>query len=228
MYNNYRMNSHMRKLRPKLEQRRQIALVLSSSPYGLLEPLNRVPQSKRTQKLLELVRTLQEIERIEATFAEVERQLSQEPNYATVGPERAPSHMYARANEILSACHWSPRVAPPPNEPHSFTWNARTAQSHWENMFVSWVLNLRAHGDISLIRSCRNCRQWFYAVTNHQTHCSDRCRQHFHSRDKSFKEKRRLYMRRYRKDEKSRNSAATQLLSAYSSGKRATRHHGQI
>jgi predicted nucleic acid-binding Zn ribbon protein len=75
-------------------------------------------------------------------------------------------------------------------------------------MFVFWVLTLRARGDVSLIRCCRNCRQWFYAITNHQTSCSDRCRQQFHSKDKRFKENRRLYMRRYRNAEKERELRA--------------------
>jgi hypothetical protein len=218
----------MRKSQIIREQRKNIALALSNSPDGLLAPLNRVPQSKRGRRLLELVRALQDIEHEEAVLNEVDRQLSEDPNYETAGPVRAPSHMYARANEILSSCYWSPRVLPPPHESHSFTWKARTVQSDWENRFVFWVLNLRTRGDISLIRSCRNCGQWFYAVTNHQSHCSDRCRQQFHSRDRSFKEKRRLYMRRYRKDEKSQNSAATQLIrkgrrSAEAKPPRATR-----
>lgn len=192
----------MRKLR---QQRRQTASALSS-PQGLLSPLNRVPRSKRADELLELVHALQDIEHEEAVLDEVERQLSEEPNYETAGPVRAPSHMYARANAVLSAFHWSPHVAPPPDESHSFTWNARTAESDWENRFVFWVLNQHAKRDTSLIRSCRNCQQWFYAVKSHQAHCSDRCRQHFHSTDKNFKEKRRLYMRRYRKEEQSRYS----------------------
>jgi len=186
-----------------------VALVSSD---GLLAPLNRRPHSRRTRELVELVRTLRKIDRIESVGAEVDRQLSQEPNYEALGPSHAPSHMYARANEILSACQWSPRVARPPNEPYSFTWSARTARSDWENNFVLFVLNLRARGDISRIRSCRNCEHWFYAVTNHQTHCGDRCRQHFHSTSAVFKEKRRLYMKKYRRLEKARDLTFKRFL----------------
>jgi hypothetical protein len=195
-------------LRESQEQRRQRASTLSRSPHGLLAPLNHARQPRRTRDLVDLVRTLQEIERIEIALTWVELQLRKEPNYlADDGPHRAPSRLYAYANEILSTCHWSPRVASPPNESYSFTWNARTEQTDWENRFVLWVLNLRARGDLSLIRCCRNCGQWFYAITNHQTSCSDRCRQQFHSKDKRFKENRRLYMRRYRKAERERESA---------------------
>jgi len=191
----------MRQLR---QQRRQTASALSS-PQGLLSPINRVPRSKRADELLELVHALHDIEHEEAVLNEVEKQLSEDPNYQTAGQVRAPSRLYARANAILSAFHWSPRVAPPPHESHSFTWNARTAESDWQNRFVFWVLNQHAKGNASLIRTCRNCHKWFYAITNHQLHCSDPCRQHFHSTDKKFKEKRRLYMRRFRKEQRSRN-----------------------
>jgi hypothetical protein len=201
----------MRRLRPQLNQRKKTAQALNTSPYGLLVPLNNESKTERTQDLLALLRTLQEIERLEDIAAEVDGQLSQDPNYVGAG-HRAPSRLYVQANTILSACNWSPRVAPPPNELHSFTWEARTTQSDCEKKFVYWILNLRATGDISRIRSCRNCRQWFYAVTNHQIHCGDRCRQQFLSRDKGFKEKRRLYMRQHRKREKLRNAAAKQLL----------------
>jgi hypothetical protein len=69
------------------------------------------------------------------------------------------------------------------------------------------VRNSRASGNISMIRSCRNCQRWFYAITNHQAYCIDSCRQQFHSRDLGFKEKRRLYMRWYRNDKKKRELA---------------------
>ena len=207
----------MRRLHTQREQRRRIALAVRSSPHGILAPLNLVTQSKRTQQLITLVRTLQEIERVEGVFAEVDRQLRQGANYVSVGPERAPSRLYAQANEILSVCHWSPCVAPLPNELNSFKWEARTRESEWNNKFVHWVLKLRAQGDISRIRNCRNCGQWFYAVTDHQAFCDDRCRQQFHSRDKRFKEKRRLYMRRYRKQEKSQDLKAAQMVKRGSS-----------
>ena len=200
------MKSLLRKLRTNKRQREGIAAALSRSPDGLLVPLNRAPRSRRTKELLELVLILQKIEHREAMLAEVERQLSEDPNYGPTGIEYAPSEMYAQANQILLACHWSPCVGRQPDG-DLFTWRARSTRADWENSFVMWVLRLRARGDISLIRSCRNCEQWFYAVTNHQTYCSDRCRQQFHSRDESFKVKRRLYMRRFRKNEKSKNLA---------------------
>jgi len=197
----------MRKLQTSHEERKRVAFVLSNGPDGLLAPLNRVPHSKRVRRVIELVRALQTIEHEEAVLNEVERQLSEDPNYKTAVPVRAPSYMYARANEILSTYQWRPTVLPPPHPPNSFSGKVRTAHSFWENNFVFWVLNQRASGNISLIRSCRNCRQWFYAITNHQAYCMDSCRQQFHSRDLRFKEKRRLYMRRYRNNKEKRELA---------------------
>jgi hypothetical protein len=199
------MRLRLRKLRSR-RQRRQIAAVLVS-PEGLLAPLNRARQSQRTKELVELLRNLQEIWRLEAAEVEVERLSSQELDHDPVGARRAHRDLYVRANEILSRCHWSPRVSGPPNLPFGFAWNARREQSDWENRFVFWMLNQRASGEISLVRACRNCGRWFYAATNHQTYCGDRCRQQFHSRDQRFKEQRRLYMRRYRAMDKARQAA---------------------
>ena len=197
----------MRKLHAKRKEKKRVAFGLSAPPDGLLSPLNRVPRSKRVWRVIELLRALQAIEHEEAVLNEVERQLLEEPNYESAGPVRAPSHMYARANEIFSVYRWRPVVSPRPHARNSFSWKARTLHSDWENNFVYWALQQRANGDISLIRNCLNCQRWFYAVTKHQTYCVDRCRQQFHSRDNRFKEQRRLYMRRYRKNAEKREFA---------------------
>jgi len=193
------------------KKRHQIALALNRG-FGILVPLNKKPPSERTRKLEELVRILREIERVEGVHAAVEMQLRQDRDYLPSEFEGAPNHAYAKANEILAHFHWSPRVASPPNQAYSFTWRARTRRTDWENKFVFWLLNLRARGDVCLLRNCRNCRIWFYAVTNHQAYCTNRCRQQFHSRDMGFKDNRRLYMRSYRKKEKLRDLAALQSV----------------
>lgn len=186
-------------------KRQRVALALTTGE-GLLVRLNCASPPKRTRELVELVRTLREIMTRE-TAAEAEGQ----PVGDRINESRL---LYRRANELLSACHWSPRIWPLwPDQPRDYmAWNARTEQSDWGNRFVLWILRVLAQGDILRIRTCRNCHRWFYAVTNHQTHCSDRCRQHLHSRNVSFKEKRRLYMRRYREAEKSRHLVAKKLL----------------
>ena len=195
----------MRRLR---EKRLRVARAVGSE-VGILAPVNRLPRSKRTRELLELVQILQEIERVEVGLKEVQKQTSQNRKRGTLDAF-APIHMYTNANHILSACRWSPRISHSRSRPNSFAWNAKTEKVDWENGFVFWILNLRASGEISLIRCCRNCGKWFYSVTSHQRYCSDRCRQQFHSKDKNFKDQRRLYMRRYRKDQRAQDKAAAE------------------
>lgn len=143
---------------------------------------------------------LQKIDRWLAVDGEVDRQLSQEPNYESTGPTPAPRELYIRANEILSKYHWTPRVRRPADM--SFSWNSKTEQSDWENRFVYWIFNQLKEGELARVRSCRDCGKWFYAVTNHQAYCNNRCRQHQQTASQAFKEKRRLYMKRYRKLQK--------------------------
>jgi hypothetical protein len=193
------MTLQTRKLRTSMDQRRRTAKVLIS-PEGLLAPINRKAPSKRTVELIELLRTVQKIDRWIAVDAYVDWQLSQEPNYGPAGPTPAPRELYVRANEILSKYHWSPRVGRPADM--SFSWSGRTEQSDWENRFVYWIFNLLRNGELTRLKSCRDCGKWFYAVTNHQGYCNNRCRQHQHAANQGFKEKRRLYMKRYRQLQK--------------------------
>lgn len=192
------------------KQRRQSAKVLTG-PAGLLSPLNTCPHNGRTKQLIALVHVLQKIENDEACV-ERERQLSKKPAKATSGFLSLTYSLYQTANSILSVCHWSPRVSPPPNPSHRFTWTASTETIDWENSFVWWVLGLRSRREISLIRVCPTCRKWFLACTNHQVYCSDRCRQKFHATSRDFKEKRRLYMRRFRAIQKLREARAKELV----------------
>jgi hypothetical protein len=76
-----------RNLRTELQQRHDTASKLRSSPHGLLAPLNRMPQSKRTQQLIELVRTLHQIEVIQANLADSKY-------HGNVYPEDAPYEWY--------------------------------------------------------------------------------------------------------------------------------------
>jgi hypothetical protein len=174
-------------------------------------PLNHWPYSRRTEELKELVRTLQKIE-IDEVRIERECQLSRKPVNKTPG-SLSPAHLlYGRANKILSACQWSPRIHRPPDRSFGFIWEAGTERDDWENSFVWWLLGLRARREISLIRICPTCENWFFACTNHQIYCSDRCRQQSHAMSLSFKEKRRLYMRHFRANEKARDAKTAEVL----------------
>lgn len=188
-----------RKLRASTNERRKTAEILIS-PEGLLAPINRKAPSKRTVELIELLRTLQKIDRWIAVDREVDRQLSQIPSYESTGPTPPADELYRRANEILSKYHWTPVVRDP--AVMEFRWNRKTEQSEWENSFVFWIFNLLTEGELARLRSCRDCGKWFYAVTNHQAYCNNRCRQHQQTVGPRFKEKRRLYMKKYRKLQK--------------------------
>jgi hypothetical protein len=190
-----------RKLRTFTNERRRTAEILTSA-QGLLVPINRKSRSSRTVELIELLQTLQKIDGWIAVDGKVDRLLSQEPNYESSGPTPAPQELYVRANEILSKYHWTPRVRRPADI--SFSWNCKTERADWENSFVYWIFTLLKEGELSRIRSCRDCGKWFYAVTNHQAYCNNRCRQHQQATGRGFKEKRRLYMKKYRKLQKKR------------------------
>jgi hypothetical protein len=55
------------------------------------------------------------------------------------------------------------------------------------------------------IRRCLECRRWFFAITEHQKYCGDGCRKRHAARGEEFLEKRRSYMREYRRREKARD-----------------------
>jgi len=79
----------------------------------------------------------------------------------------------------------------------------------WETSAVQWLLGHSSLGGgpdspafIARFRKCVECREiWFYSTRgkNHK-YCSKACDKKHHSRSEEFKEKRRKYMRRYRKD----------------------------
>jgi hypothetical protein len=80
-----------------------------------------------------------------------------------------------------------------------------------ESQATAWLMD---HIDaVPRIRRCRRlqCRNWFFAVTDHQKYCGDTCRKRDASRGESFKKKRREYMKKYRRDEAERDQKAKRL-----------------
>jgi hypothetical protein len=83
--------------------------------------------------------------------------------------------------------------------------------SAMEQYAIQWIVD---HIDaVDRIRRCHRlqCRKWFFAVTEHQNYCGDNCRQRDASQGESFKEKRRIYMKKYRSEEAERNARAKRL-----------------
>ncbi len=80
-----------------------------------------------------------------------------------------------------------------------------------EHYAIPWVVN---HLDVvSRIRRChlQQCRKWFFAKTDHQKYCGGNCRQRDAAQGESFKEKRRLYMRKYRSAEAEQDARSKRL-----------------
>ena len=89
--------------------------------------------------------------------------------------------------------------------------NAPRGAAFLEHKAVEWIVgNI---GAVHRIRRCHSpeCRKWFFAVTDHQKYCGNNCRQRDAAQGESFREKRRIYMKKYRKDEAARNKRAKQL-----------------
>lgn len=87
-----------------------------------------------------------------------------------------------------------------------------TKENASEGKAMGWLMD---HVDtVYRIRRCRRqeCRQWFFAVTDHQKYCGDTCRKRDARQGESFKEKRRKYMKKYRSGDAERENRAKQLI----------------
>jgi hypothetical protein len=79
-----------------------------------------------------------------------------------------------------------------------------------ENRAVRWLMQYIEV--VHRIRRCNRpiCRKWFFAVVEHQKYCSLDCRKGEASQGDSFKEKRRVYMKGYRAEQRERDARAYQ------------------
>jgi hypothetical protein len=66
----------------------------------------------------------------------------------------------------------------------------------WERGAVEVLFDLAGKpGELSRLRRCSECLQWFYAIKGHQQFCGVSCRRRHTAQDTEFKEKRATYMR---------------------------------
>jgi hypothetical protein len=96
--------------------------------------------------------------------------------------------------------------------------DARDKELRWEHEAVMLLLSeLQGRRGVfypgiscglARYRRCASCSRWFHAKTDHQRFCSGTCRQKNASKDESFKETRRAYMRKRRAEEKAANERA--------------------
>jgi len=88
-----------------------------------------------------------------------------------------------------------------------------------EHYAVQWIVQ---HIDaVQKVRRCQvpTCRQWYYAKTDHQKYCGDACRQKDAAQGDDFKEKRRVYMKKYRSAEAERDAQAKRVANRLARGK---------
>ncbi len=70
-----------------------------------------------------------------------------------------------------------------------------------EAQAVVYLLNLAELGLIDRIRQCGWCTTWFYARFKHQRFCKTECQQSAYAKTSDWREHRRDYMRKYRREQ---------------------------
>lgn len=116
-------------------------------------------------------------------------------------------------NALLSGYRWHPYADADPDFSFHIRYGFRVTshEARTENQAVAWIT--RHIGDVCRIRRCARveCRKWYWAATQHQKYCGDNCRKQDASQGQSFKEKRRIYMKKYRIEQAARDKRAKQL-----------------
>jgi hypothetical protein len=116
-----------------------------------------------------------------------------------------------KVNKQLRFYKWSPGISTPRfgETFHEHPQFSETPEADYqERVAIQSLLNELCEGRINRFRVCRQCERWFYAVAAHQVSCSEACRKKHSSTSEDFKAKRREYMKKYRKQELSRNKSA--------------------
>jgi hypothetical protein len=98
------------------------------------------------------------------------------------------------------------------DESGSFGWTGQEESYLTETKMINYSLDLAERGTIGRLRTCRECHKWFYAMTDHQTNCTQACRKQFASHDLRFKKHRREYMKKYRREQRERDKRRHQIL----------------
>lgn len=116
-----------------------------------------------------------------------------------------------KVNRQLRFYKWSPGISTPRFSEtfREYPQFSETPEADYqERVAIQSLLNELCEGRINRFRVCRQCERWFYAVAAHQVSCSEACRKKHASTSDDFKAKRRDYMKKYRKQEQSRNKQA--------------------
>lgn len=116
-----------------------------------------------------------------------------------------------KVNKQLRFYKWSPGISTPRFDEtfREYPQFSETPEADYqERIAIQSLLDELCEGRINRFRVCRQCERWFYAVAAHQVSCSESCRKKHASTSDDFKAKRRDYMKKYRKQEQSRNKQA--------------------
>jgi hypothetical protein len=115
-------------------------------------------------------------------------------------------------NRRLAKFRWHPVVllGLAPNFRVTYEAVTTTDGAYFENRAVRWLIQYM--GAVNRIRRCRHCSIWFFAVIDHQKFCSDKCRKSSAAQGQEFKEKRALYMKKYRIDQAAQEERSKRLV----------------
>jgi hypothetical protein len=196
---------------------------------SILDKLNSGPQNPFKQRIADLLDLLQQVDRAEKLLWEdLSRRMGMEGWTQSTDKfqelwksptERKYDALLSRINRLLKKYRSAPVLQPPFFDVDEYTglrfyWELGEGGKWktWENDAVRLILDVIKRREFHRLRKCRNCSKWYYGQTDHQVHCTDNCRKQFASRDPRFKERRRLYMAKHRREEKSRDRAAKERL----------------
>ncbi len=92
-----------------------------------------------------------------------------------------------------------------------YGFSASSHSAEEENRAVQWLM--RHIEDIDRVRQCHRpqCCKWIFAKPERKKYCGANCRKRDAENGEDFKEKRRLYMQKYRKEEAERDARAKRL-----------------
>ena len=120
-------------------------------------------------------------------------------------PER--TRVITRLRNVLSRYQWGVQVSPTLEGFRAVHFPAdrgRSSSDRWEYWAVGSLLELVPRlGKRPRIRRCAVCKEWFYAVKpGKHDFCSGVCRQRNYDRSPEMRQKKKLYMRQRRADER--------------------------
>ena len=214
MYCNGRMKSLSRQLRktppsPRERAKRHITLsglkprdMVRWANLNLIDWLNQA-ESASIRRVLEIIDLAQQAQRI----AEEARQAATDEQYFAC--KVRVGSVLSKLNAALLRYDCKAEVL------------FYASSLHRQYLFSGRVRNLSETGAVAFLienlalvhrfRCCVECQRWFFAITEHQRYCGDRCRKRHAAYGRLFKDKRARYMREYRSKEKARDLNAKKL-----------------